>query len=90
MRLGKIFESKIYALATPHRINKQVKDLKDATWIIDNAPGALVNIPRDVDRAHRIFLLDLLVAHRLPPPTIATAEIRLKADHTPLHRLPPA
>jgi hypothetical protein len=77
MRLGKIFESKTYALATPHRIKKQPKDLKDALWIIEKTPGALKNIPRDVDDYHRSYVIDLLNWYKTAPAVVEKAKLLL-------------
>lgn len=67
--LSKIFESKVYALTTPHRQAikaKQTKDLQDVSWIIQNAPQALANAPRVLDMGRRQYVVRLLIAERSP------------------------
>jgi hypothetical protein len=83
IRLSKIFESKIYAMASPRRKSKQAKDLNDALWIIETALRALANIPGRVDEVHRRFLVDLLVDDRTAPSTVIAAEGLLEVRHTP-------
>lgn len=58
--LGKLFEAKVYAVASPQRGAKRQKDLTDVSWIIQNAPSALQNVQRTLDLPHRMYLLQQL------------------------------
>ncbi|KAF5483150.1 hypothetical protein CGCA056_v015026 [Colletotrichum aenigma] len=86
MRLGKIFKSKVYALAADHR-NKNDKDMKDISWIIEKTPGALVNVQQDLTYDLRQLVIMHLV--RLRSPLVAKARELLGVDNDArLHAVP--
>lgn len=66
MVLSRIFESKVYALATPHRAYKREKDLADATWILAKYPLAVTDASIRLDAQHRTYFVNLLVIARSP------------------------
>ncbi|CAI0653123.1 unnamed protein product [Colletotrichum noveboracense] len=70
MRLGKIFMSKVNALAAEHR-KKDDKDMKDISWIIDKTPRALLNVQTDLSYALRQLVIKHLV--RLKSPLVKKA-----------------
>ncbi|OBR02078.1 hypothetical protein CH63R_14650 [Colletotrichum higginsianum IMI 349063] len=87
MRLGKIFKSKVYALAADHR-NKDDKDMKDISWIIEKTPGALVNVQQDLTYDLRQLVIMHLV--RLRSPLLNKARELLGVDAgARLHSVPP-
>jgi hypothetical protein len=74
MRLGKIFKSKLYALDTPRRINKQPKDMADANWILTEKPGALKNAATDIELGPRQNYCNILLHQNGITPMVRNAE----------------
>ncbi|KAK1471628.1 hypothetical protein CABS01_16337 [Colletotrichum abscissum] len=59
IRIGPIFISKVYGLASPKR-KKHEQDVKDISWLIDNHPDDLVNMPKDLPLDKRQVVVDYL------------------------------
>ncbi|KAE9565884.1 hypothetical protein CGMCC3_g17937 [Colletotrichum fructicola] len=70
MRLGRIFTSKVHALAAEHR-KKDDKDMKDISWIIDKTPRALLKVQTDLSYALRQLVIKHLI--RLKSPLVKKA-----------------
>ncbi|KAF5482691.1 hypothetical protein CGCA056_v015203 [Colletotrichum aenigma] len=76
----------VYALAADHR-NKNDKDMKDISWIIEKTPGALVNVQQDLTYDLRQLVIMHLV--RLRSPLVAKARELLGVDNDArLHAVP--
>lgn len=87
LKLGKIFRSKVYALAASWR-NKDDKDMADISWIIEKTPGALKNVESELT-----YELRQLVVHHLEErksPLLDTARQLLKVQaNKATHLVPP-
>ncbi|UQC82537.1 uncharacterized protein CLUP02_08025 [Colletotrichum lupini] len=59
IRIGPIFISKVYGLASPKR-KKHEQDVKDISWLIDNHSDDLVNMPKDLPLDKRQVVVDYL------------------------------
>lgn len=87
LKLGKIFKSKVYALAASWR-NKDDKDMADISWIIEKTPGALKNVETELTYDLRQLVVYHLEKRRSP--LLRTAKQLLKVQpNQPTHLIPP-
>lgn len=84
LRLGKIFESKLYAMTTPSRNYKLDKDLADAVWIMTNHRLALTHAASDIELYARQNFVNVL--RNKYPALVRTAEESLGVPPVVLHQ----
>ncbi|KAI1667292.1 hypothetical protein Ptr902_12637 [Pyrenophora tritici-repentis] len=79
LNLGKIFWSKVYALASSLR-KKDDKDVADISWIIETNPASLKDVETDLTYDLRKLVIDHLKTRKSPLLETARKLLKVKPD----------